>query len=576
MYKELVKGEKYAKGTELTDDLSQVTDAAYIIEQDEIVIDIDDPIFVPVVLALDLPTEHVMTDRGVHIYFKNTGKKILNHTCLIGCTIEIKTKECVVKRNGKVRQVLKPKQRMEVPIIFRKKAPAFTPLKEGEGRNNTLFEIAKRLPTDYREKVVRALNSLNEPPLTDAEVSNIISYEFADVAAEREVADRLVENYSLTEYQGIVWANIDNKFTREYRRQFVRGPLSQYGYNDLERILKLVDISAPSFEGDVGIKINNGIIQNSKFYETKANLFTPYCLYRNYTQDEPVEFKAFCKLTGISYEFMIDLICYCLIVDPKIIKKIAKFVIFIGDGGTGKSLLLELLGAIFEGTTSHLKLHQLAEWQYSTNLAGKLVNLGDDLRDVAINNEAMDFLKNVVTGDMCTIRALYKQGVSTRLTAKLIFSSNFMLKSFEKGHSFMRRLVIIPMENKISITAKTVQALYAEKSLDAIFSSAVNRLPSIIEGLRIPANATKRLEEYQEFNNNSLEYIESLTEPELKGQTMRYVYEGYERYCHEMLLEPVTKRQFVRSLNQNGWWTKQLMVAGERTYVLHKSEEAEA
>ena len=46
------------------------------------------------------------------------------------------------------------------------------------------------------------------------------------------------------------------------------------------------------------------------------------------------------------------------------------------------------------------------------------------------------------------MRQLYKQSEDVELTCTLIFTSNHILKSFEKGESYKRRVVWLPMYSK--------------------------------------------------------------------------------------------------------------------------------
>ena len=71
----------------------------------------------------------------------------------------------------------------------------------------------------------------------------------------------------------------------------------------------------------------------------------------------------------------------------------------------------------------------MVDERYFTTLQNKLVNLGDDIQDEAINNEQMKVLKNISTCDFVATRNLFEQSKEVELTLSLIFTSNHVLKS---------------------------------------------------------------------------------------------------------------------------------------------------
>ena len=82
-------------------------------------------------------------------------------------------------------------------------------------------------------------------------------------------------------------------------------------------------------------------------------------------------------------------------------------------------------------------------------MIGKLANLGDDIEPAAINDAELKILKNISTADTITTRHLYSESISATFTAKLYFTTNADIKSFEKGYAYKRRIVWLPMYNKV-------------------------------------------------------------------------------------------------------------------------------
>jgi len=80
---------------------------------------------------------------------------------------------------------------------------------------------------------------------------------------------------------------------------------------------------------------------------------------------------------------------------------------------------------------------------------GKLANLGDDIQDQAITDKDMKVLKNITTCDYISAREMYKNAESMYFTGSLIFTSNHLIKSFEKGKSYKRRVMWLPMYTEV-------------------------------------------------------------------------------------------------------------------------------
>ena len=90
----------------------------------------------------------------------------------------------------------------------------------------------------------------------------------------------------------------------------------------------------------------------------------------------------------------------------------------------------------------------MTDERYFTTCQNKLVNLGDDIEGETIDNNQMKILKNISTCDYVATRNLFEQSKDIELTLSLIFTSNHILKSFEKGESYKRRVDWCPIYTK--------------------------------------------------------------------------------------------------------------------------------
>src|SRR5699024_11809548 len=91
---------------------------------------------------------------------------------------------------------------------------------------------------------------------------------------------------------------------------------------------------------------------------------------------------------------------------------IGTFVSFVREGGNGKGTLLVSNRRILSPKNcTALSIDNMSDEIYVTTMEGKLVNLGDDIQDQAINNEQMKHLKNISTCDFVSTRELDRKSV---------------------------------------------------------------------------------------------------------------------------------------------------------------------
>src|SRR5699024_1243807 len=91
---------------------------------------------------------------------------------------------------------------------------------------------------------------------------------------------------------------------------------------------------------------------------------------------------------------------------------------------------------------SSLALEDLSERFRTSQLVGKIANIGDDSGSDLLKNTAI--FKKIVTGDSITVEYKHGQPFSFNNKAKLLFSANNLPPSSDKSDGFFRRMIIIP------------------------------------------------------------------------------------------------------------------------------------
>lgn len=338
----------------------------------------------------------------------------------------------------------------------------------------------------------------------------------------------------------------------------------------IDEVLKQIDYRCRYIPADTPMKIalKNGYLDNGKFYPVIYDDFTPYRIDVNYYEDcEPVKIvdDYIDKLTDNDPEYknlLLEVLGHTLIVNSEFKRAVGKFFIFIGDGGNGKGTLLEIIAEILgRDNVCFLSIKDLADDRYSSSIRGKLANLGDDLQDQSINDKDMKILKNISTCDSFTTRRLYKDPEKIKPTTTLIFTSNHLIKSFEKGKSYRRRVMWLPMYSKVEkVDPYFISKLTTDKALEYwifLFIKGYKRLYSNRNFTR-SMSVNNFNENYHKENNPAFLYIEDKTIDDFLHKPVNVVNWDYEVWCDRN--DYPRNKKFLREALSEKWGLNNLGV----------------
>ena len=518
IYYELIPGEKFsAKGADSAPTPDKFPDASRGIPDDVVEIDMEPGLKITQAYLdkFKPKTEYVHTPRGLHVRFrKPPGYKTFNGVCALGFEIEHLTSKnrptgTVIKQDGVLREVVNQGMLEELPWYFgysKKQFQNMVGLGEGNGRNNALFSHKQKLNSHPdTEKVCRFINEvLFDTPLNEKEFNTVIREYTGSGAGTSEYsqAEILKNEYRCVFYQGSIWwwdgheytTDIEKKDDRLRKMIYLRNPDCKSYFVD-EICKQIADRADTITRSDFPIVLRNGIIEDGEFTEIEDfREFSPFRIDATYDPNAPdcPEVTDYLEqITGGDEDYkklIAEILAYPLIVDPDRIASIAKFIVFRGDGANGKSTLLKILRKIYQPRNcASLSIKQVADKAYHVSLLGKLVNLGDDVEPDAITNAEMKIIKNVCSADIIETRRLYQQGMSVRITAKLFFTSNSDIHTFEKGYAYQRRVMWLPMFNKI-------------ETPDPLFVKKLTSPAALAHWLRLMVEGYKRLYENCTFS----------------------------------------------------------------------------
>ena len=564
MYVEYKKGEKFAqKNADISDDHSYLQDAGWILTEDDYVVDIDDlpkSTIEELIRFFNIKTQIVWTDRGCHFYFKKPScfKRGANRISPLGFKYEIKhignTKDVTIKRNGKLRQIENKGIREDAPFIFNsnKKFDVLFGYSKGDGRNNALFKLRSRIAThkDWRKIISFVNEHIFAEPLSDEEFLTVSREEVFfsdDDDNEYEVASYLMRELDFLQYGQRYYFKDGDDYSHEEsilnKRIYEKVGAKKTRYVD--EVKKQMEYRCKKIPQDTifNIRFKNGYLDNGEFVELITEDFTPYNIDIDYNPEaKPVEAvdNYINHLTGGDEAYkklLLEVLGHTLIVDPEFKRMLAKFFIFVGDGGNGKGTLLTIIRTIL-GTknVSGMSISELTDERYLSAFKGKLANLGDDLQDNAINDKGMKILKNLSTCDYISTRELYKGAENMYFTGSLIFTSNHILKSWEKGESYKRRVVWLPMYSKVTKKDPLfITKLTTDEALEYWIKLIIDGYFRLYENgkFTVSPKVESFNEEYHKENNPSLEYVDRRTAEDFKDIPVREVYDHYKEWCED-------------------------------------------
>lgn len=204
-----------------------------------------------------------------------------------------------------------------------------------------------------------------------------------------------------------------------------------------------------------------------------------------------------------------EMLGYCLLPG----NRAQKCFILVGEGGAGKSVLLNVIGEILLGrdNVSHVSWQALNEKFKTAELVDKLANIFADLPTKNIEDNGM--FKALVGEDFLTVERKFKQPFSFRNNAKIIFSCNGIPKNYgDRSDGFYRRLIIIRFKQAVPeerCDSHLLDKLRAEA--DGIFLFALDGLRRLIANQhRFSVTQTNR-NELQRYASGCRRHLYPLT-----------------------------------------------------------------
>lgn len=563
---------------------------AMLVEEPYVVLDVDNQDYFNVLQEIvndyGIKTRIMKTNRGGHFWFKSviplTNNVDINTPITIKTDIRSWGKKSMVtiKLKGVWREWLKADEILdEIPYWLKpmKWDKDLYNLKEGDGRDTGLFSsiiplLQQQLTKIQIREIFNIINSyVFAEPLKAREIDKMFEnnkiFEQKDIAfyegktfRHNIFADWLLENHSYVSYGGKIYSYEHGNYIEDddilSRRMIDKIPaikkreMTETFENFRLKVKKDVPNRHPLL-----VNVKNGLfnLRTGELEDHKSNIFTLNQLNCEYDEEaycNDVDLmlnRVACNRKDIR-KLLEELLGYILIGDCRFQKSF----ILLGEGANGKSAFLDMIiNWLGDYNCSSLALEDLSDKFRTSQLVGKIVNIGDDSGADLLKNTAV--FKKLVTGDPLTVEYKHGQPFTFMNTSKLIFSANNLPPSTDKSDGFLRRVIIIPFDAKFTPGSKDYDPMIGEKVstekaksylLKIAIKSAINILKR--GSIEIPEVVKDEIFKYEIGNNNVLSWY--CDNKNIDGQDVNETYTNYCIHCVRNNYIPYKMSKFVEEI----------------------------
>lgn len=251
-----------------------------------------------------------------------------------------------------------------------------------------------------------------------------------------------------------------------------------------------------------------------------------------------------------------EFIGYCLV--PTTIAQKALFMI--GKGREGKSVVGEVMQALFKTSMVQGELHKIQDNRFMmAQLENKLVFYDDDLQSGALTDTGT--FKKLVTA---TIPMLVERKGEPHYEmlpyARILASGNKSLEScYDHSDGFYRRLVLLTCKEKPKNRKedKLLAKKIIENELQGILNWALVGLQRLIGNkweFTLSAQTVASLQDAQEDGNSFIPFLNDDTTVvfgEDQSVTSSDMYDAYSRWCDDNAMKPLAMRTISHYIKEN-------------------------
>lgn len=232
---------------------------------------------------------------------------------------------------------------------------------------------------------------------------------------------------------------------------------------------------------------------------------------------------------------------------------------FYGSGANGKSVLLQILRALFpDHLTTSQSLESLTTNRFSlSTLAGKLINIANEEESKYLKS---DVFKNLISSEPLTAERKYESSFTFTPNIKLFFATNRLPKFDGVDQAIRRRLILIPFNTYVKPQDRdpSLAARIIASELPYIASWALQGAQRLIQRnyqFDLPTSSLHLLKEFEQEQSSTIEFMEenfnlNATAPLQQDESFpaQKLYEAYREFCKDSGRSPKSRIVFYREL----------------------------
>ena len=246
--------------------------------------------------------------------------------------------------------------------------------------------------------------------------------------------------------------------------------------------------------------------------------------------------------------------------------RLAQAPLFIGEEGSGKSTLMELIQAFVRDVdgknVTNLQPKSMANPFTRSTVQHTLLNIADDVHKSL--GKGLDYIKNAISGNSIDVERKFKENISIRPRGKWFLTAN-NLPSAETIAGFERRLIFIRIVGNFGVgkDGKEVNTNMLNELTEEL-SGMFNKAYAIYQEMRKAGfmkiepciDQAELMNDFIAMNNEVMQFIEDkisryIFEPTLRKQSPEQLHESYKTWAKDLnRRELLTKKQFITELNR--------------------------
>lgn len=245
---------------------------------------------------------------------------------------------------------------------------------------------------------------------------------------------------------------------------------------------------------------------------------------------------------------------------PRELMKIEKVLVLYGNGANGKSVLADIITALFGNTniSNYGMANLCSDKSYNrSELQNKLLNFSSEFSGKMDNG----IFKQLASCEPCEVRPIYKQPYIMEDYAKLAFNCNQLPKEVENTTGYFRRFLIIEFDQTIPENERDLSL--AQKIISAELPGVLNwvlvGLQRVLKNKRLSeCDAVEQANnEYRQSADSVLSWIEDANfQQSSESMTLlKTAYEMYREYCKENGNYPLSSKNLRKRLDDLGFKT---------------------